>query len=190
MPNIASSLNFIITSNHTKPQAFRGLQFCVLSWSTFLPTVTFTQNADGFSSMLIDIHQRSQNLCHLYSCMGLKWGSLGFFRNQNNRGHLHLPRSQREDKRAKCCTAREDRGRNCFICVFACVIGKDPNLRLVADDAITQAGIGGLGISGTYLYYNKVTEQVNSGTGTMHLSVSEFINIHYEIMTMKMALKI
>ena len=44
--------------------------------------------------------------------------------------------------------AREDRGQICFAFVFACVVDqnpKTPNLSPVADNAITQGSIQGLG---------------------------------------------
>ena len=50
--------------------------------------------------------------------------------------------------------ASEDRGRICFACAFACVVGKNPktpNLSSMADDAITRGGIGGPG-SLVYIY--------------------------------------
>ena len=45
-------------------------------------------------------------------------------------------------------TARKDRGRIGFAFVFACVVGKNPktpDLKPMADDAITLGGIRGLG---------------------------------------------
>ena len=70
--------------------------------------------------------------------------------------HPHLLHFEREDKHAlKCRMACEDHGRTCFAFVFACVVGKNPdtpNLNPMADDAITQGGIPGPGISFVYLW--------------------------------------
>ena len=72
---------------------------------------------------------------------------------------LHLPRSKHEDKTCvKRYMADEDREHIGFAFVFACAVGKTPKtpkLNLMADEAITQGGIGGLGslvyICGKYM---------------------------------------
>ena len=59
---------------------------------------------------------------------------------------------------------RKDRGRICFVWVFACVVGKNlktPNLSPMAYDAITLDGTGGLGslvyIYGVYTFHEAVS---------------------------------
>ena len=98
------------------------------------------------------MQERSQNLRHFYPGMGLKLGAFGFFPKLKWLWfvcHLHLLRSKCENKNVlKCCTVRKDHGRICFEVIFACVVGKNPNtpnLSPMADDAITQGGIPGLG---------------------------------------------
>ena len=63
--------------------------------------------------------------------------------------HLHLLRSEREDKHAlKVRMACENCGGFCFVFVFACVVVKNPrtpNLSPMADNAITRGSIRGLG---------------------------------------------
>ena len=57
----------------------------------FITSKRLTQNGVcnlGTSVYYTDIQGRSQNLRHFYSSMGLKVGSLGFSRKQNNRGLL------------------------------------------------------------------------------------------------------
>ena len=92
--------------------------------------------------------------------IGGLWGFFPAFKitavcQVRNAYHLHLLRSEREDKtRVKHRTARKDRGCIGFAFAFACVVGKNPktpNLSPMADDAITQGGIGGLG-SPVYIY--------------------------------------
>ena len=58
--------------------SLKGIVFpdCAILCKTLLDTCTIN----------IDIHQRSQNLRHLYFGMGLKLVVFGFSRNQNNRG--------------------------------------------------------------------------------------------------------
>ena len=105
----------------------------------------------------IDIHGSSQNLHHLDSSMELKLGSSHFSRTQNNccsssacATCIYCGLSVKINMRK---TLREDCGRICFAFIFACGRQKpeDPNLSPMADDAITQGGIGGLG-SPVYIY--------------------------------------
>ena len=62
--------------------------------------------------------------------------------------HLHERRYGCEDKtRIKCCSARKDCERIYYAFAFACVVGKNPKtpkLSPMAEDAITQGGIGSL----------------------------------------------
>ena len=89
-----------------------------------------------------------QNLCHFYPGMGFKLGSSGFSPSQNNHGssgaYVTCIYSSLSMKINMCKTPHKDCGRICF----AFVVGKNPktpNLSLMADDAITQDGIQGLG---------------------------------------------
>ena len=43
----------------------------------------------GLSVLLIDVHRRSQKLCHIDSGMGLKLGGHVFSRTQNSCFHIH-----------------------------------------------------------------------------------------------------
>ena len=85
--------------------------------------------------------------------MGLKFGSSGFSRNQNNSGSSCVcvsPASAavlawRLNMRKM---PHKDRGRICIKFIFACVVGnnpKTPNLSPMADNPIARGDIGGLG---------------------------------------------
>ena len=112
-----------------------------------------------------NIHQRSQNLGHLYPSIGLNWGFFRLFLAikiaavcQVRVSLLYLLWSEHEDKtHVNCCMASTDRRHIGFAFVFACVHGmmartpKTSKLGPMADDAITWGRKEDLG-SLVYIY--------------------------------------
>ena len=103
-----------------------------------------------WSVVATDIDWRSQNLRHLYPCMGFQLGYWGFpaikiivIRQVRMYCCLTVKINMRES-----CKACKNRVCVLFAFVSACVVSKNlntPNLSSMADDPITQGGIGGPG---------------------------------------------
>ena len=97
-----------------------------------------------------DLDRRSQNLRHLYPVMGLQLGVFMFFPNQNKHdsSEAYELQSELEDKHAWN-PAQHAKIVDAFVCVCfqACGWQKHKYLRWssMADNAITQSGIGVLG---------------------------------------------
>ena len=101
------------------------------------------------------MYTRDLRICTiLIPAWGSIWGSLGFSRNQNNRGSsgayitcMYHDLSMNAQITVWM-TAHEDCERVCFAFIFVYVVGKNlmtRKLNPMADEAVTWGGIGGLG---------------------------------------------
>ena len=126
-----------------KTFAFWSVRLYMIKLTWKRPTWIYTLSWEHTT----DIYQRSQNLCHIYTSMGLN--RLRVFSHQNNHGSsgVYVTGSNAvwawRWTRIKHSMACKDRGRICFALIFACSVGKNlkiPKLSPVVDDAITRGG--------------------------------------------------
>ena len=99
------------------------------------------------SKFTTDIDRKSQNLRYLYRGMEFQLGVFRFSYDQNNHdlSGAYVLRSERWDKHARNAAWCKKIVDACCLCLFLRVVGKNPNTFnwcSMADDAITQSGIG------------------------------------------------
>ena len=114
-----------------------------------------------------DTDQRSQNLCHLYPSMELQLGEFGFKITMIRQLRMYCGLRVKVNT-CEMCTACEDHGRISFAFVSAWLVARNlntPNWSYIADNTITQAGIGVLVssfyICGSFAKINKNCWDVN-----------------------------